>query len=113
MNLFADEDFAPLAPVSAEPFVDESAPLAARLRPRSFDEFVGQKHLVGPESASCAAPHSLTACHRRFSLAPPESGKPRSRVCWPRKPKAHFEEFSAITGGVADVRRYRGSGANA
>ena len=45
----------PRTPDATEPLFDETvasdAPLAARMRPRSLDEFMGQPHLVGPDGA--------------------------------------------------------------
>ena len=45
MNLFDDDELDLSATAATSP---DNAPLAARLRPRNFDEFAGQKHLVGP-----------------------------------------------------------------
>ncbi len=104
MNLFDSDDF---AATPATSYVDaplDSAPLAARLRPRSFDEFAGQAHLVG-----VGAPLRRAAEADRFPSAifygPAGVGKTTLARLLASLTRAHFVEFSAISGGVADVRK--------
>ena len=79
------------------------APLAARLRPRTLDEIVGQDHLVGPGRPL----RELIAADRLSSVilwGPPGTGKTTlARVVALTTAKA-FEELSAVTAGVKDVR---------
>ncbi|MYB28497.1 MAG: replication-associated recombination protein A [Acidimicrobiaceae bacterium] len=79
------------------------APLAVRLRPRTLDEIVGQDHLVGPGRPL----RELIASDRLSSVilwGPPGTGKTTlARVVALSTTKA-FEELSAVTAGVKDVR---------
>ena len=81
----------------------KGAPLAARLRPRTLDEIVGQDHLVGPGRPL----RELIAADRLSSVilwGPPGTGKTTlARVVALTTAKA-FEELSAVTAGVKDVR---------
>ena len=83
---------------------EANAPLAARIRPRSLDEFIGQEHLVGPESALRRAIES----DRVPSLilwGPPGSGKTTLAHIVAGLTKAHFEPISAVGSGVAQLRK--------
>ena len=79
------------------------APLAARLRPRTLDEIVGQDHLVGPGRPL----RELIESDRLSSVilwGPPGTGKTTlARVVALTTAKA-FEELSAVTAGVKDAR---------
>jgi len=79
------------------------APLAARLRPRSLDEVVGQEHLLGPGRPL----RTLIQADRLSSLVlwgPPGTGKTTvARLIAGDTAKA-FEPLSAVTAGVKDVR---------
>jgi putative ATPase len=79
------------------------APLAARLRPRSLDEVVGQQHLLGPRKPL----RVLIESDRLSSLilwGPPGTGKTTiARLVAGETAKA-FETLSAVSAGVKDVR---------
>ena len=81
-----------------------SLPLAARMRPRTFDEFAGQKHLVGEKAPLRRAVEAdrIPSC---IFFGPAGTGKTTLARLVATLSEAHFEEFSAITGGVADVRK--------
>lgn len=83
--------------------LNAQAPLAARLRPRRLDEIVGQDHLVGPGRPL----RELIESDRLSSVilwGPPGTGKTTlARVVALTTAKT-FEELSAVTAGVKDVR---------
>ena len=78
-------------------------PLAARLRPSSLDEVVGQKHLVGQGGALriLAEGDRLTSV---ILWGPPGSGKTTLAALLARASSKSFESLSAVTAGVKDVR---------
>jgi putative ATPase len=81
-----------------------SAPLAARLRPRTIDELVGQEHLLGPGTVL----RGLVEEDKLRSVllyGPPGTGKTSIAHVIASTTQAHFEQLSAVTSGVADVRR--------
>ena len=90
----------PAAPGDAPP---ASAPLAARLRPRSLDEVVGQDHLVGPGKLLRRAIEE-DRVPSMILWGPPGSGKTTLARVIAERTKRAFVPFSAVLGGVAEVR---------
>lgn len=83
---------------------DEYAPLAARMRPRTLDEVVGQDHLLGQGRAL----GSLIRSGELSSIVlwgPAGTGKTTLAHVIAASTSAHFEPMSAVTAGVADVRK--------
>ena len=84
------------------------APLAARMRPRTLDEIVGQAHLLGPKRA-------LRSLVERGDLSsivlwgPAGTGKTTLAYVIATTSSAYFEPMSAVTAGVADVRKAIGA----
>ena len=80
-----------------------SAPLAQRLRPRTLDEFVGQEHVLGEHSALRL---SIAEDRVRSSIfyGPPGTGKTTLARIVATTTGAEFEELSAVSATVKDVR---------
>src|SRR5205809_5819044 len=81
----------------------EVAPLAQRLRPRSLDEFVGQQHVLGAGSALRRA-LGEDRVHSSIFYGPPGSGKTTLARIVAASTGAAFEELSAVSATVKDVR---------
>ena len=82
---------------------DAELPLAARMRPESLGEFVGQEHLLARGSALRTAiedgrPHSM------ILYGPPGTGKTTLARMLAVNARAAFEEESAVRAGRAEVR---------
>ncbi|WP_018143627.1 replication-associated recombination protein A [Alloscardovia criceti] len=90
--------------------VDESIvrPLAVRMRPTTLDEVLGQDHVLGPGSPlrRVAAPvsHGRTAPTSLILFGPPGVGKTTLAYIVAQQSGRAFEELSAVTSGVKDVR---------
>jgi putative ATPase len=82
---------------------DAGGPLAARMRPRTLDEFVGQEHLLGEDSALRTAIET-GALHSMILYGPPGSGKTTLARLAASQTGAAFEEASAVQAGRAEVR---------
>lgn len=80
-----------------------SVPLAERMRPRSFDEFFGQQHIVGKGRLLRRAIEAdrLTSC---IFYGPPGCGKTSLASIVANVCSAHFEKLNAVTAGVGEVR---------
>jgi putative ATPase len=78
-------------------------PLAARMRPRTLAEFVGQEHLLGDGSALRAALES-GAPHSMVLYGPPGTGKTTLARLAAEHADAAFEELSAVNAGRPEVR---------
>ena len=79
-------------------------PLAARMRPRTLDEFVGQEQIVGPGRALRRAIESDQA-PSMILWGPPGTGKTTLAQIIAYQTGAHFAALSAVSAGVADLRR--------
>src|SRR5207302_8823040 len=80
------------------------APLAARMRPRTLAEFLGQRHIVG-EGAGLRTAIESGRPPSMILWGPPGSGKTTLARLIAATAKARFVGLSAVTAGVADLRR--------
>ena len=80
------------------------SPLPDRMRPKTFEEFVGQQHLLSQERVlrRSVDAGSLPSC---ILWGPPGSGKTTLSRILAESTQSHFEEVSAVTSGVSDLRR--------
>ena len=88
---------------AAEQRLQSQAPLAARLRPRTLDDVVGQEHLVGANRPlrRLVEQDRLTSA---IFWGPPGTGKTTLALAVAGSTRRAFEQLSAVTAGVKDVR---------
>ena len=84
--------------------LERQAPLAARMRPRTFDDFVGQEHIIGPDTVLRKAIES-DQLPSIILWGPPGTGKTSLAFLVAATTKSHFSPVSAVASGVADLRR--------
>ena len=78
-------------------------PLAARMRPRSVADFIGQEHILGDDTPLGRAIRSGTL-HSMILWGPPGVGKTSLARMLADTTQAHFQSISAVLGGVKDIR---------
>ena len=83
------------------------APLAARMRPRTFEEYVGQEHIIGPGTALRNSIEADTL-PSIILWGPPGTGKTTLASLIANVTNSHFEQLSGVASGVADLRRIAG-----
>jgi putative ATPase len=82
----------------------QQAPLATRMRPSTFREFVGQEHLVG-EGRVLRKAIEAGRLPSIVLWGPPGSGKTTLAYVIANTTDSHFSPISAVSAGVADLRR--------
>ena len=95
-TLFDDEP-------AAMPSAAANAPLAERLRPRTLDEVIGQRHLLAPGKPLRAA-FDAGRLHSMILWGPPGVGKTTLARLVAQAFEAEFIQISAVLGGVKDIR---------
>ena len=94
-------------PAVSQPLFDDhpaaDAPLAARMRPRTLEEFIGQDHLVGADGALTKVVQPGYA-PSMVLWGPPGSGKTTLARLLADRSGGTWRPISAVTSGVADIR---------
>ena len=83
--------------------IDANAPLAARMRPRTLDEFIGQEAIVGPGRLLRRAIQADRLSSLIF-YGPPGTGKTTLAQVIANTTAANFTALNAVLAGVKDIR---------
>ncbi|MBI3243501.1 MAG: AAA family ATPase [Chloroflexi bacterium] len=83
----------------------DEAPLAARMRPRALDEYIGQEHIVGPGRLLRRAIEADRLFSSILLWGPPGTGKTTLAMVIANSTHSHFETISAVLSGVAELRK--------
>ncbi len=83
--------------------IEKEAPLAARMRPRTLDEFIGQEHIVGPGRLLRRAIQADQLSSVIF-YGPPGTGKTTLARIIANTTDAHFIALNAVLSGVKNIR---------
>src|SRR6266481_850666 len=110
-----DDLFAETSPAKAEPKPDSQLqrhqPLAARMRPRDLNDFVGQSHVLAPGQLLRRAIEADRIQSLIF-YGPPGTGKTSLAQIIAHQTKNKFERLSGVESNVADMRRVLATAAN-
>jgi len=87
------------------------APLAARMRPRTLPEYVGQQHILGPGMLLRRAIEADRIQSLIF-YGPPGTGKTSLALIIANQTRNHFERLSGVESNVSDMRRVLASASN-
>ncbi len=89
---------------TVDTWLSNQTPLAARLRPRTLAEFVGQEHLIGPGRLLRRAIEADRLFSSLIFWGPPGSGKTTLAHIIAATTRSHFVSLSAVLSGVKDIR---------
>ena len=102
------EDLFGHSELESEGTLPADAPLAARMRPRSLEEYVGQSHILGEGKLLRRAIEADRLSSVIF-YGPPGTGKTSLARVIARRTKSRFLELSGVEGGVSDIRKAIGA----
>src|SRR6266487_1400122 len=103
-SLFGADNDSPIVKKNAPPLTIGGEPLAARMRPRTLEEIVGQEHILGPGRILRRSIEG-DAITSMILWGPPGSGKTTLAEVIAHQTHAHFVRLSAVSAGVADLRK--------
>lgn len=114
----AEDDLQP-GSNGTDPSASSFMPLAAKMRPRTLADYVGQQHILGGDSPLTQAIEQ-GHCHSLIFWGPPGSGKTTLAEIIAQHANAEIERVSAVTSGIKEIRsaidkaklRAQGEGAN-
>ena len=88
---------------AAQDRIRQEAPLAARMRPRTLDEFAGQQHIIGPGRLLRRAIQADQLSSLIF-YGPPGTGKTTLAFVIANSTRSHFITINAVLAGVKEIR---------
>ena len=80
------------------------APLAARMRPRTLDEYIGQEEILGPGKLLRRAIEADRLFSSILLWGPPGTGKTTLAMCIANQTRSHFDTLSAVLAGKAELK---------
>ena len=84
--------------------MNSEVPLAARMRPRTLEEFVGQEHIIGPGKLLRRAIEADRLFSSIILWGPPGTGKTTLAQVIANRTQSHFETLSAVLAGKAELK---------
>src|SRR6266576_3706259 len=110
-DLFSLPISASVSEPSERPGPVQRAPLAARMRPKSLDEYVGQEHILAPGQLLRRAIEADRIQSLIF-YGPPGTGKTSLAQVIAHQTKNKFERLSGVESNVPEMRRVLAAAAN-
>ena len=113
-DLFSQDQTKPAPekePVGGSPQTEAYQPLAARMRPRTLDEYVGQEHILAPGKLLRRA-IKADRIQSLIFFGPPGTGKTSLAQIIAQQTQSRFERLSGVESNIADMRRVLASAAN-